>query len=222
MICNNCGNNVPEGQYTCNVCGAFVGTQPAQPVQQNYQQMNYQQPQQGQYYGNTNTYQNLMNQPNTYDMKQYGPELGMKWYKFLIYFLLFFSAVLNVYSGYMAFTGKHYDMAAGYDGAHEIIYLNYEGLKVCDVIMALCCVGFAVFAIVVRFALAGYKQNGPKLLVWLYIATIIINILYALVVSSITAIAFFQLYKPTSMLGSLIMIYANTVYFRNRERMFVN
>ena len=222
MICNNCGNNVPEGQYTCNVCGAFVGTQPAQPVQQNYQQMNYQQPQQGQYYGNANAYQNLMNQPNTYDMKQYGPELGMKWYKFLIYFLLFFSAVANLYNGFTIFTGAHYDDAAGYEGASDIIYRLYDGLKGADVMMAIFCFAMAVYAIVVRFALAGYKKNGPKMFIAMYIASIVINAIYALVTSNITAIGFFEIYNPFSLVGSLIMIYANTVYFRNRERMFVN
>ncbi len=217
MICNNCGNMVPDGQYTCNVCGAFVGTQPAQPAQPTYQQQ-----QQGQYYGNTNTYQNLMNQPNSYDMKQYGPALGMKWYNFVIYFLLFFSAVLNLYNGFQVFTGAHYDKAAGYDGASDLIYRLYDGLKGADVMMGIACIALAVYAIIVRFALAGYKKNGPKMFIAMYVASIAINTIYALITSNITAIGFFEIYSPFSIIGSLIMIYANIVYFRNRESMFVN
>ena len=49
MLCNYCGNNIPEGSFVCPVCGAQLN-QPVQnnPVGQNYNQQ-YQQPYNQQY-----------------------------------------------------------------------------------------------------------------------------------------------------------------------------
>ncbi len=222
MICSNCGNNVPDGQYTCNVCGAYVGSQ------NNNQSMQYgQQPQptyqQGQYYGNTNTYQNLMNQPNTYNMQSYGPALGMKWYNFVIYFMLFLSCVANIWSGFQIMTGVHYDKAAGFEGAKEMMYAYYDGLQMTDFIMGVLCVALGVYAIFVRFALAGYKKKGPLMFILMYVITIGINTIYALMIISIASeFSFFQLYNPLTLIMNLVMIWANYVYFNNRKHLFVN
>lgn len=103
MVCNNCGYQVPDGQYTCPVCGSYVGS--GQPQMQYGQQNMYNQ--QNMYSQQNNTYQNLMNQAN-YQQNSYQPQLGMKWYKFVIYFLLFLSAILNLFGGIAIMTGAHY------------------------------------------------------------------------------------------------------------------
>ncbi|MBR3833169.1 MAG: hypothetical protein IKJ73_02530 [Lachnospiraceae bacterium] len=211
MVCKECGTVIPDGQYTCYVCGAFVGTMPAQSEPPTYQQ-----PQMGQYNGN-NTYQNMMNQPNTYSMGSYAPELGMKWYKFLIYFMLFFSCIGNIWNGINIFTGGHYD------GQKDLVYRYYDGLQTVDMIMGVLSILLGVYALFVRFALADFKRVGPMMFIGIYVFSVVMNILYALMVMGVTVeFTFTDVYSPISMITHVIMISANYVYFKNRKHLFVN
>lgn len=65
MVCNNCGNQVQEGQQFCTVCGSPVSSAGQ------YNQMNYEQPQNGQ----QNVYgQSQYTQQNAYGQSQNGQQ----------------------------------------------------------------------------------------------------------------------------------------------------
>lgn len=149
-----------------------------------------------------------------------GTEQPMKWFKFLIYFALFASCVLYVYNGITALTGSHYD------GMKDLVYRYFPGLKTADTLYGILCLALAAFAIYVRFQLAAFKANSPKLLNALYICGILAAVIYVIAVqigtdgqiplddaiSNITADA----------VVAIVMVGVNTVYFKKRQHMFVN
>lgn len=89
-VCNNCGNQISDGQLTCPVCGAYTGAGA---------QANNQTPQ-----------QNMYNQQDMYNQTPQQPqkELGMKWFHFVIYFQLFVSALVGLWNGFQLLTGRIY------------------------------------------------------------------------------------------------------------------
>ncbi len=72
------------------------------------------------------------------------PFHGMKWFKFNIYFSLFFVGILTIISG-----------------AFGLLELRF--------VMALLWIFHGIFAIITRFALASYKKIAPKMIVSLNI-----------------------------------------------------
>ena len=146
------------------------------------------------------------------------PEKPMNWYKFLIFFSLFASAVLNVFNGYQMLTG------AQYEGAADLVYAFYSSLSLVDKVVGLALIGVAIFAIYVRQELAKFKANGPKYLQYLYLANAAINVVYAIGFSAAVGgdVELNMTSTITSVIVSVIMVYANKKYFDNRSEMFVN
>ena len=64
----------------------------------------------------------------------YGMGQGQKmgWFKFIIYFQLFASAVINAALGITAFTGSHYD------GKAELVYAFFPGMSAVDKVYRTC------------------------------------------------------------------------------------
>lgn len=142
----------------------------------------------------------------------------MKWFKFLIYFALWAGAVLNILSGISLLTG------AQYDGAASLVYAIYKDLKTIDMLSGLLCIAIGVLGIVTRFSLAGFKKNGPKLVLALYGAGVVVNIFYMIGVSSVLPELLVKELDFTSFISgtvtSVIMIVANYVYFNKRKNLF--
>ena len=134
-VCNNCGNQISDGQLTCPVCGAYTGAgaqannQAPQQNMYNQQGMYNQAPQQNIYnqqgmynqapqqnmYNQQGMYnqapqQNMYNQQEMYNQapQQPQPELGMKWFHFVIYFQLFVSTLVGLWNGFQLLTGRIY------------------------------------------------------------------------------------------------------------------
>ncbi|MBP3621730.1 MAG: zinc ribbon domain-containing protein [Lachnospiraceae bacterium] len=235
MVCNNCGYQVPDGQYTCPVCGSYVGSSQPQMQYGQQPQMQYgQQPQmqygqqnmynqQNMYSQQNNTYQNLMNQAN-YQQNSYQPQLGMKWYKFVIYFLLFLSAILNLFGGIAIMTGAHYTDSTGENYA-DWIYDVFSGLKAIDIIMGVICIALAIYALFVRAMLAEYKQIGPKLFIAMYAIDIVTMLIYAILVACVTSLSIGDVMTIIDIKDVVINIFwivINKIYFDNRKHLFVN
>lgn len=262
MVCNNCGNQVQEGQQFCTVCGS-----PVSSVGQ-YNQMNYEQPQnaqqnaygqsqngqqnvygQSQYtqqnaYGQSqngqqNAYGQSQNgQQNTYGQSQYTQqnvyqrmmqdtyvapvnhtEQGMKWFKFIIWVQLFLNAILNLREGITALTG------AQYDGMAERVYRFYENLKIYDTIYGVAVILLAAYAIWVRFKLSGFKKDGPMMYFICLGANIVIPLIYVALASGEIGVSMGDVLSngsSTTIVGSIIMLVVNIVYFKNRKHLFVN
>lgn len=148
-------------------------------------------------------------------------DMPMKWHKFLIYFSLWASAVMNVINGFMMFTGAHY----GGENEAKMVYNYFDGLKSVDVIMGVLFVGMAVFAIVTRFSLAKYPAKGPKLLLAVYGLNAVLTLVYPLLASAVTGMELSELMDSStisSIVSSVVMIFVNKTYYNNRAHLFVN
>lgn len=195
MFCPHCGKESPENSAFCVHCGTQLGVAPPQPQPSPYQP-----------------------QPPMYSSPEhYQP---MKWYKFLIYFLLFASAVVNVLTAITLLTGSIYSS----QGVSASMIYDYYGetLKFVDIGYALALIALAVFAVHTRFQLAGFKKGSPTLLYVLYAATTGLTLLYELAVFVLFDIQIEMASMIGSVIGVVIHIWLNSIYFKKREWMFVN
>lgn len=243
MYCNKCGTQVPDDATFCSNCGARL-SEPAQqteyqppqqpghqqpPYQQGYQQDGYQSPyQQGYQPGGYQSpyqqgYQPGYQQPGyqpPYQPGGMGSSLPMNWFKFLIYFALWASGVLNLIMGILVLTGAQYELYE--TGGARLVYTFFPGLKACDVIYGIVLVAFAAFAIYTRFRLARFCKNGPFCLYLLYGVQVVISLLYAGIASIIIGQNAFSADTISSLVVSIVMIAVNYVYFKKRGHLFVN
>ncbi len=183
--------------------------------QQNMQQNAYGQQQYGQ---QNNAYQRLMQQ-NTYAAPVNNTALGMKWFKFIIWVQLFLNAILNVRQGIIALTGAHYD------GAADRVYRIYENLKIYDTIYGVAVILLAVFAIWTRFKLSEFKKDGPVMYFIFLGANIVLPLIYVIFVAGELSASVGEVLSNgpgTTIIGCLVMLIANIVYFKNRKHLFVN
>ena len=158
--------------------------------------------------------------PPTENLNPVQPQFKMKWYKFLIYFSLFFSAVVNFASGIMQITGLNYSISGG---SASVVYMYYGmGLNIVDVIFGIFVIAMAVFAIYTRFRLAGFKQNGPMSYYILLAANAIGSTIYYIAVTFMTGIMMFDSSTITTLVSSIVMLALNVVYFNKRSELFVN
>ena len=144
-------------------------------------------------------------------------ELGMKWYKFLIYFALWAGAILNFITAITYLTGSVYEAAGG---SAELVYSAFPKLKGVDVFYGLILIVFSVFQIVVRYFLAGYKQKAPYMLLIMYVAVIVLELFYAIVGSIIIGESLFGEVIIT-IIAYGILTYVNYKYFENRIDLFI-
>ena len=145
------------------------------------------------------------------------PVLGMKWFKFIIYFQLFASMLMLIRDGFMAATGSHYG------GDAEFIYALWPSLKTIDILYAVICFLLVIFAFYVRMSLAKYREQGPKLYLILLICNLFVPFLYLAAASLTTGISMSELFSADLIGGALaliILIFVNKKYFNKRRHLF--
>lgn len=132
----------------------------------------------------------------------------MKWHKFLIYFQLFAAALISLYNAVVCFRAVF--LGLGVFGPWNAFYA----------IGGVISVVLAVWAIYVRFRLAGFRKNGPKL----YILFLAINCVFQvlnLVISfggDITTTSS----AIGSVMSSALMLVLTNIYYKKRAELFVN
>ena len=122
----------------------------------------------------------------------------MKWYKFLIYFALFASALLNL-------------LYAGVSCA-----MGVRGTTIGFVLVAVYAF-LAVFSIITRFRLAAYKRNAPQMVIWLYL----LNLLAGILPLVITGTAIPWTTVIAQVIGTSVIVALNGAYFANRKSIFI-
>ena len=196
MFCQNCGDQIEVGKKFCSNCGAPVAGQ-------NHQQQSYQQP-----------------QPSYQPPVSLEKELPMKWYKFLIYFVLFASAILNLASGIQFLNGT------AYGGEAELLYDAFDGLRGLDMLIGVVMILMAVFSVYTRFRLSKFCKDGPVMLMILYAVGAITLILYMVGLYAVLPDVFHEALDSSSIASStcmsIAMIFANKKYFDKRKHLFVN
>lgn len=135
------------------------------------------------------------------------PTHPMKWHKFLIYFQLFLSAIANLANGIAYFV----ILFSGLTGGTQNVIYFVDG--VVSVVVA-------VLAVYVRFRLAGFRENGPKMymvLLGILCAMRILGLIYA-IITDIYSVA----YSAFSLLTYVCITLLTNVYYEKRADLFVN
>ena len=133
------------------------------------------------------------------------PEMPMKWHKFLISISLWVAVLVNLGNA-----GTYFSFASMYG-----IY------AVCGAVM----LALSVFSVVVRFALARFKSNGPKLLVILNICTGAVGIVFPLMESLSSGYPLSSMITSTNvsqMVVCFAMAALHRMYYGKRAHMFKN
>lgn len=191
VICVHCGAPADEGVVYCRNCGKAVAEEPPQAAAPIH----------------TAAY----TKPNTEDELEI--DMPMKWFKFLIYFALFASAVLNVFSGFRYISGNQ----------NAAYYERIDGLEGLDTFMSWSAIAMGALALIARFRLAGFYKNGPKLLKLMYGMNVLISCIYFLGLKALATHSGYQV-NITSLIPSIaagVFMYAvNSLYFSKREHLF--
>lgn len=190
MFCIKCGTQIPDNARFCTKCGLPVGGQQAE----------------------------IASQPAFTEAEPM--PMPMKWFKFLIYFGLFAGAVINLVTGLLTVTGMTYEIST--PGVTAKMVYSYYGndLKLLDTVYGIVLILLAVFGIVVRFRLAGYKKDGPGLLYTVYGVSAAVGLTYAIIVSVLTGVTL-DASGFSGIITSVAMIFVNYTYFKKRSHLFV-
>ncbi len=215
-----------------------------QQPQQQYGQPNPYMPQQQ--YGQPNPYmpQQQYGQPNPY-MPQGNPyapvppvqagipdrvigpngeDLGMGWFKFIIYFQLFATALMSLYNAYAFISGSIYNIAGA---TPAMIYKRFPSLKTVGIICGLIYLAVAGVAIYTRFQLAGFKKNGPIMYFVVIGMVIFATAIYLIGVASAVSkqgLSASRAITPNTygiLAGYITLIVVNVIYFNKRKKLFV-
>lgn len=124
------------------------------------------------------------------------PDYPMKWFHFMIYFLLFSAAVINFIGGIIYIAG-----------------LN-TSLGILSLPFGIFSVAMSGYLIYIRFALAGYKKIGVTHYKIYLILIAIVEFLTSLPAGSFSA-------GIGSLIGSIIYIILISTYFNKRQELFI-
>ena len=200
--CKNCGATLEEKQQFCGECGWKVEQEKTiSPFQEHIAVEEGQIP--------------VKHIVNTYPLK---------WFKFLIYFALFFGAFYNFVMGMNYIMGTIYFTQTNGQVTADMVYVTYGNtLKMLDIFYGIVLLVIAALGIVCRFKLAKYKKDGPKFVYLLYIAALLSSVIYTIGVAIITkASGTINLAFISGIIVQCIYLYANYKYFARRSELFIN
>ncbi len=142
----------------------------------------------------------------------------MKWYNFLVYFLLFAGAFFNLATAIQYIFGLHY----GDTATANRVYAVFPGMKGLDLFLGVCSLLVSVFALITRFSLRRFRENAPTLITAYYLISPVLSFIYVLIGSLITDTSLFESNLTVSMVGGIVLVILNERYFNARKDLFVN
>lgn len=147
----------------------------------------------------------------------------LRWHKFLVNFLLWFTALLNFGNGVMILSSIYdlYKLRLYVDSRRVLLYFIVAGG------ISVICFALGVLQIYVRFQLAGFKKNAPKKLILTYGVNIGVGILTTLAFLLVSRWAFLLRINVNSVsipsiVWSIVWMYLSWRYYFSREELFVN
>ena len=189
--CNSCGAKLTEGVKYCPNCGAAiqpppvaVPTAPITPPKQD--------------------------PPKKI---QHTEDHPMKWFMFLVYFLLIVGPIFRVISGVRAMSGNAYANA-------DQIYLAFPMLRDLDILMGILSIVEAAALLFVRHWMVKGLKKGVKWYLIICIASTSATLLYTLIGSAIIKTLVTQNLFTVGF--NIIYIILNKIYFDKRAEMFSN
>ncbi len=153
-------------------------------------------------------------------------DLPMRWHKFMIYFLLWFGAVIGFVVGFPLLI----DMMLYWQ--YVPLYSAFPALRYLNIALAVCIIVLAAYQIYVRFQLARLRVGATEKLFTFYKVGIALSVGYMVLMIAIIMINtnvsfsailgefFWQILRDV--VPSLIMFFCNKAYYNKRAHLFVN
>ena len=224
-ISPKCGAEMPEGTVICTVCGAPMESAQADAEQATVVEETAQANENVEAVQQTNegagATQQTAGQPT---MNQAAiPDMPMKWFKFVIYFQLIVGPIINIISGLMTMTGSIYDMQ---NSSSDFVYSVFPSLSTLDKIYGVVLIIVSIIGFVARQKLAKFCTDGPK---WYF--TFLGTSLGAIIFYTVGSLSIYGQYLSGSevngqtygqIIGFVLLIVLNIVYFNKRKHLFVN
>ena len=98
-------------------------------------------------------------------------------------------------------------------------------MKTIDTLMGACLIGAGIFALITRFSLAGFKKKAPSYLLSYYLISLLIQIGYVILASTVTHLSLSQLgglQLWSNAVVSIVFLIANKGYYDKRISLFCN
>lgn len=195
MICPYCNAEIRNDSEQCRFCGAEMAVQKENTVS-----------------SGENQSASACGQPVISENAK--SEIGMKWFKFLIYFVLFADAAMKAFNGISNLTGGI---------SRGEMYADYSILKPIDIIFGIFSFVLAACCIFTRFQLAEFKKNSYKMFYVLQIIQILSVYAYEaayLIVAGINMSTVKDIVISISVTAVYIIL--NAIYFDRRRHLFIN
>ena len=207
--CSSCGAELEENAVFCPRCGASC--KEAAPVNLEKPDGSRTESQAG---SQTDSRPYRAGTPyNTADPLGY----PMKWHRFLMVVMLI-GAVITIFNGFTSLTGYNYNTSEGLTA--EMVYRAYPSLKAIDILYGVAVIALGVYQIFVRNQLNAFRVNGPRMLDWLYIGSLTVNIVYLALASNATKISLFNDSSLITLAGNAGMFIINHIYYSKRRDLF--
>ncbi len=156
-------------------------------------------------------------------------QLPMKWYKFLIYFGLFFGSVISILNGISYITGTIYHKSGiETEVLYDTIQTAYGvNLKIIDVLFGICMVAAGIYMLVVRNKLAKFKSDAPRSLLIMYTVNIVLPIAYSVLAlfvlgEEMIPLRDFFVELIRNLIVLAVVLFVNEKYFDRRTDLFIN
>lgn len=163
----------------------------------------------------------------------------MKWFKFLVNFVLWLTAISGVVMGIMYMTGEALNFTVNDDRiASDKVFAAAPSLKTACIISGGMMIVTGILALLTIFQLKGFKKLGPVLLYVVLLLSAVATLIVYLSAASATTDVFKGIPADpnsvkniettlrstgiTSFVVSLVIIGLNVIYFNKRKSLFVN
>ena len=194
MLCYKCNSTIPDNSLVCPKCGAEMSV---------YARRTHE---------------------SGEDANPFTSLIPMNWYRFLIKFSLYASAITSFINGILYLTGYIHTMQSGASTNAYMIYMQFgDGLMISDMVYGALSIVYALFGLMVRKRLALFKKNAPLLFyIWCAMG-IIISTGYAIAIGIFGGVpnSFGAAFIP-QIITEAVYIYINYIYFSKRKQFFVN
>lgn len=198
MNCPKCGTAIDENVKFCTDCGAELCSETV-----------------------TENIPTPQASENPKPINKQNEELGMKWYKFLIWFELIFSPIINFADGVLCISGFEYEGL----GISSTSAINLPEYRFFDIIYGILLIAMAAFGLYTRFRLSKFKSDAPKIYIAYDIVATVLNGLYTVIGAILSANEGFGSAMSSLaglVLGEALYVWLNIIYFKKRKHLFVN
>lgn len=148
-------------------------------------------------------------------------KLGMKWYKFLIYFMFFANAISYLVEATMYFLGDKADFLSKF-----VEVDSFSGnFRFIGIIYGFILIAMSASALYVRNGLAKFKASSPLIYIIWDVVISVIMLVFSLLSQILAGEAVFGdclIEALSTAFAETFFIIWNTTYFKKRKHLFVN